>query len=153
MNPLDETEWANATGLVLEEGSSGFVMALPKISYAPKQEPIYILRSGYSFRQVAAVVEPSASQIEVEHDNMVYDVIYARHSAGATLTNKQIRDTHTVYLPPGITRRQVEAAIERLKRDGRIQQTEGRGRGNQSLLVPIELGGEDEPSELTLDPN
>ena len=52
MQPLEPDEWASATGGHLSDGETGIVMALPKLSFARKQEPIYIRRRGYHFSRI-----------------------------------------------------------------------------------------------------
>jgi hypothetical protein len=62
LQPLDGTEWSKATGTELETGQNGLVLASPKLSYCPPQEPIYLRRRGYLFTQA----EPMGADPEAQ---------------------------------------------------------------------------------------
>lgn len=52
MQSLTPDEWQAATGGMLADGETGFVIARPKLSYAPKLPQLYVRRAGWSFATV-----------------------------------------------------------------------------------------------------
>ncbi|TXI99084.1 MAG: AAA family ATPase [Aquabacterium sp.] len=60
MQPLTPGEWKKETGLSLGPNESGVVLALPKLSYAKQQPPLYIRRYGYSFTDVRVIKQTPA---------------------------------------------------------------------------------------------
>ena len=63
LQPLDATEWHKATGIELEGGQNGLILARPKMSYCPPQEPIYLRRRGYLFEDVQPIASDPEAQL------------------------------------------------------------------------------------------
>lgn len=69
-NSTEAAQWQKLTGYSLEEGDTGIVLARPKMSYAPPQENIFIVRRGYHFEAITpqkvggwAEIEATANQV------------------------------------------------------------------------------------------
>ena len=52
LQPLDAAAWRKATGMDLEPGDNGLILARPKMSYCPPQGDILLRRRGYLFEHV-----------------------------------------------------------------------------------------------------
>ena len=55
LQPLDAAAWRKATGLDLEPGDNGLILARPKMSYCPPQGDILLRRRGYLFEHVEGI--------------------------------------------------------------------------------------------------
>jgi len=140
MQPLTPQEWSDATGGYLEEGVTGIVMAMPKMSYCRAQEPIYIARRGYSFTQVLPLAQPSQTELQKEQDGIVYGVIKEAWLRNQPLSAQGIKDDYKALFYGNLKRDAVMESLGRLKRDGHIVQNALRGgRGPRSVLEPVIL--------------
>lgn len=116
MNPLSPAEWLSETGKTLGLGESGIVMALPKLSFAPQQEPIYIRRKGFLFEH-EIVVKQSKEQVAQTIENQVYQFISYEHSQGRKYCASDLESAKDKL---SLTRNQIRSAISALKVSGRI---------------------------------
>lgn len=147
LQPLDAAEWLKETGSPLLPDESGLVMALPKLSYAPPQSPIYIRRRGYAFHhQRATPTNPAESaerRIDALWQFMCEEYDAARRHTGNTL------EACTEAL--GMSRQQVRDAVATLKTRGRIVMS-GRPTAPGAHFMPVRLAeyGGDSPNEINL---
>lgn len=140
MQPLTPQEWSDATGGYLEEGSTGIVMAMPKMSYCRTQDPIYIVRKGYLFTQVLPLAQPSQTELQKEQDATVYGVVKEAWLRNQPLTPQELKDDYKALFYGNLKRDAALEALGRLKRDGHVVQNASRGgRGQRSVLEPIIL--------------
>lgn len=116
LQPLNQQEWREATGSDLAAGESGLVMALPKMSYAPPQDPLFIRRMGYAFemetpnrRTPEQAAEAIANQVE---QFIRYEYEQGRRYSTADLENSRDRMS--------LSRPELRAAITTLKVSGRV---------------------------------
>lgn len=115
MQPLDADEWQKATGLPLANGETGIVMALPKLSYAKKQEPIFIARHGYHFE----MVDPVRRTPEQAADATAEQVLqFIRHEYGQGKRYSQ-QDLENSRDKMGLSRNEIRAAVSQLKVTGK----------------------------------
>lgn len=143
MQPLNETEWLDATGDMLRDGEGGVVMAMPKMSYCRAQEPIYIKRRGYSFTQIIPPGKPSPTDIQKEHDNLVYQVIKDAWLRNAPLSLQDLKNDYKAIFYGNLKRDAVLEAVGRLKRDGWVLHHESTGgRGAKAVLEPVIINPE-----------
>lgn len=138
MQPLEAKEWLDATGEYLEPDSTGIVMAMPKMSYCRAQDPIYVVRKGYTFTQVMPVAQPSQTDVEKQNDIAVFAVIKEAWLRNQPLSFQNLRDDFKALLYGQLTRAQTLESLGRLKRDGQVLQHDTKGgRGNRSGLEPV----------------
>ena len=138
MQPLTPQEWVDATGTWLDEGESGIVMAMPKMSYCRAQEPIYVKRHGYSFAQVMPLAQPSTTDVERETENAVYLAIKDAWLKNEPLSLQDMKNDYKTIFYGNLKRDPVLEAVGRLKRDGKVLHhgTAG-GRGAKAVLEPV----------------
>lgn len=134
MHPLEPDEWLSATGLRLADGDSGIVMALPKLSFAGKQEAIYIRRNGYHFTR-ATPMRRSQEQEEAAIENQVCQFITYEYSQGRQYSGKDLEDSTKKM---NLSRAQIRSAVTALKVSGRIVYNEVRGKSG-SHYEPVTL--------------
>lgn len=91
MQPLEAQEWQRATGSYLADGEDGIVMALPKLSYAKKQDPIYIKRRGYRFDMVA-VCRRSPEESARQAAQHVLEFITSEYAMGRKYSREDTND-------------------------------------------------------------
>jgi RecA-family ATPase len=133
---LDEEQWLEATGDMLNEGEHGLVLARPKISHAPPQPDIYIKRRGYVFERhdkaggANAVLEANATK--------VLELLKAEVAAGRYPSQNSVAP---LAREQGIKTAAFREAIAWLKSSMRISETPlttgGRG-GARSYLRPVD---------------
>jgi len=134
MQPLEPDEWLRATGMRLGDGESGIVMALPKLSFAGKQEPIHIRRDGYRFSRVRPI-HRSPEQEDAAIENQVCQFITYEFSQGRRYTNQDLEGSSKKM---NLSRAQIRTAITALKVSGRIIYHEVRGKSG-SHYEPVTL--------------
>lgn len=66
MATMDDREWKSATGLDLQEGQLAAVLARPKLSYAPPQPHLFILRDRFTYTLVPARTTEEAEEQSAE---------------------------------------------------------------------------------------
>jgi RecA-family ATPase len=116
MNPMDPAEWLTATATPLRESEQGIVMTLPKLSYSPRQEPIYIRRSGYRFEYVLPLIQTPEEKAE-SNSRKVLNFITSEYAAGRKYSQT---DLDTCMEKLELTRTKIKAAYTALKVDGRV---------------------------------
>lgn len=89
MQPMTPDEWASETGTRLENGESGIVMALPKLSYCAPQDPVFIRRSGYMFSH-EVVVKRSPDQVKAATAEQILQFIRYEADQGRTYSQKAV---------------------------------------------------------------
>lgn len=134
MQPLEPDEWDKATGARLRDGETGIVMALPKLSYAKKQEPIYILRNGYQF-ELASVIKRSKEQFAHETSEQVLQFIKHEYGQGRRYCNKDLENSTNKM---GLPRMKIREAVTELKIAGRVIYHEVKGKAG-SHFQPVTL--------------
>lgn len=106
---------------------SVFILARPKLSYAPPQPQIWIVRRGYSFQHFVAVKRSPGEEMEADATK-VEAFLCTELKAGRCYTVRQMEDTRATSLP----RKRLRAAIGLLETTGRIrheQLDKGKQRG------------------------
>lgn len=116
MQPLDADEWHSMTGTNLDDTESGIVMALPKLSYAPPQEPIYIRRTGYQFQQVTPHVRSPEQRAEAVAEQLA-QFIRHEYQQGRRYSQQDLENSRGKM---GLSRAEIRAAATALKVAGRI---------------------------------
>ena len=134
MQPLDPDEWDKATGARLRDGETGIVMALPKLSYAKKQDPIYIVRNGYQF-EMASVIKRSKEQLAHETSEQVFQFIKHEYGQGRRYCNKDLENSTDKM---GLPRLKIREAVTELKIAGRVIYHEVKGKAG-SHFQPVTL--------------
>lgn len=134
MQPLEADEWLKATGMRLSDGESGIVMALPKLSFAGKQGPIYIRRDGYRFSRVMPM-RRSPEQEEAAIENQVCQFITYEYSQDRRYSNKDLEGSARRLK---LTREQIRSAITALKVSGKVVYHEVKGKSG-SHYEPVTL--------------
>lgn len=134
MQPLEADEWLKTTGMRLSDGESGIVMALPKLSFAGKQEPIYIRRDGYRFSRVMPM-RRSPEQEEAAIENQVCQFITYEYSQDRRYSTKDLEDSARKL---NLARAQIRSAITALKVSGKVIYHEVKGKSG-SHYEPVTL--------------
>lgn len=124
LNPLDASEWAQATGQTLERDSNGLVMALPKLSYCKHQEPVYIKRTGYRF-EMALVNKRTPEQENAAIVEQVYQFISDQYRQGRRYSKSDL-DAQTEIL--SLSRKEIRHATTELTVSGRVLYHEVKGK-------------------------
>lgn len=124
MQPLDPDEWQKATGLPLVNGESGIVMALPKLSYAKKQDSIFIVRHGYHFEMVDPVRRTPEQAANATAEQVLQ---FIRHEYGQG-KHYSLRDLEDSKNQMHLSRQELRAAITQLKVSGRVMYREIKGK-------------------------
>ena len=139
INPLDAGEWLKATGSPLHDSEQGLVMALPKLSYSPRQEPVFIRRSGYCFEHVAHFRQTPEEQAESE-TRKVLNFITSEYEEGREYSQT---DLDTCMEKLDLTRTKIKAAYTALKVDGRViyHGTAGKPGSHFEPVTSAENGG------------
>jgi RecA-family ATPase len=138
MQPLTAQEWAEATGGWLEDGESGLVMAMPKMSYCRAQEPVYLKRRGYLFEQVTPAAQPSATELQAEVEATVYLALKDAWLRNQPLSLQDLKNDYKTIFYGNLKRDAIMEAVGRLKRDGRVlQHANSGGRGSRAVLEPV----------------
>lgn len=138
MQPLEAHEWVKMTGTPLGDDETGIVLALPKLSYAKPQEPVYIRRNGYHF----AAVEPVDRTPEQQHrqaDETILMFLRDEYAAGRQYSQKDIESMKDDLR---MTRGGIRGALVRLKAGGRIVYHEILGKSG-SHYQPLTLADDD----------
>lgn len=125
-------EWLAATGDELQQGESGFVLARPKITYAPPQPYVYLKRKGYLFTRVDHNEDESVAldtNAEKVWEFLNSEINEGRKYSGRRLEAKKL-----------LPQKQTREAIAYLKDEGRLEEAKsedgGRG-GSRTYLRPI----------------
>ena len=124
-------QWIQATGASLAAGETGLVMALPKLSYAPPVERVYIRRSGWRFDHTAAT-PTSPERIAAATDEQVLQFIITEAEMGRRYSQ---RDLAYVRNQMGLAKNVVEAACARLRATGRLMDVGEKGK--KTYLEPV----------------
>ncbi len=119
MTAVDDAELQRATGESLAAGESAFMLARPKVTYAPPQTaPIYIKRTGYRFERLRALQAPTTEERAASMGEQVARFIAAELQAGRQHT----RNTIEQLRPDNLTRAEVRTALAWLTAQGRLQE-------------------------------
>lgn len=129
LQPLDPAEWLKATGVPLEPNETGLVMALPKLSYAAAQEPVFIRRSGYLFTQQTSR-NTSPEQASANRQTAVLDFLHNEYKANRRYSKSDLEASLDQL---GMTRDQLRSALVGLKTRGLIVPVGGRGQAGAHL--------------------
>lgn len=116
MQPLEADEWQKVTGLRLMDSETGIVMALPKLSYAKQQDPIYIVRHGYHFEMMDAI-RRSPEQIADATAEQVLQFIRHEYAQGLRYSMSDLENSKDKM---GLSRGEVRAAVTHLKVAGKV---------------------------------
>ena len=134
LNPLDASEWAQATGQTLGNDSNGLVMALPKLSYCKPQEAIYIRRSSYHF-EMQSVSKRTPEQESAANVEQVFRFICDQYQQGRRYSKADL-DAQTKTLT--LTRNEIRFATTELIVSGRVLYHEVKGKSG-SHYQPVEM--------------
>jgi RecA-family ATPase len=142
MQPLTIQEWQSETHSVLEPGESGIIMALPKLSYAPPQDPIFIRRRGYHFSMVEVTrhTPEQAAQNKIDH---LYDFLSQEYALGRKYSKTDL-DNMTEKI--GLSRSDIRSALTELKVSGRVIYYEFKGVSG-SHYAPLTLAADNGDTE------
>jgi RecA-family ATPase len=138
MQPLDPAEWIKETGTRLDHGETGLVMALPKLSYAKTQDPIFIRRAGYTF-STERVQRRTPEQAARETAEQVLRFIVSELQQDRKYCGKDLENSASKM---NLTRQQVRDALTELKVAGRLIYVEVKGKIG-SHYAPVTLAEPD----------
>jgi hypothetical protein len=138
IQPLDANEWRQQTGTRLEEGETGLVMALPKLSYCKPQEPLFIRRDGFHFSLEMASQASPTQEVQVTA-RMVLDFISAEWLLGRKYAKGDIESQGARLR---LTRVQIREALSELIVSGQVMYHAIKGKSG-SHYEPISLAKAD----------
>ncbi len=131
-------EWQSLTGYRLGIDENALLMARPKLSYAPPQDHIYIVRDGYSFTRVMPRKADPIAELEAVN-NQVWQLLTEE------LKNEHYHSQNTLAALGQIAnlkRQQIRDAVRLLIASGRVEERPklhtGKG-GATKYLHPVEL--------------
>lgn len=118
MHSHNAEEWRALTGEDLEKEEVGLVMNLPKVSYAPPQEPIYMVRKGFTFRQLVGVQPGKEPSLEA-YANQMWQLLTSQLEKGVYHNKKSLEG-----LAPesNISRQKMRDALAFLLASGRVEE-------------------------------
>lgn len=136
LQPVNPETWLKDVGIPLVDGESGLIMALPKTSYSPPIQPIYIRRRGWTFELVnACPVTPERSQ-EAASEQVLQ---FIRHEAAQGRRYSQ-RDLSDVRDQLGLSKNAIAAACAHLRADGLLVDVGQSGKKTHLEPVPDPSG-------------
>ena len=114
-------------------------MALPKLSYCPKQDAIFIRRKGYAF-SMAKRVSLSPEDVRRADADKVWDFICKEYDKGLRYSNKELENMKE---PLGLgSRDAIRMAVTHLKMTGRVKYNEVKGKEG-SHYEPVFVNADD----------
>ncbi len=134
LQSLTPNEWRNETGIELEIGESGLILALPKMSYCAPMSDILIRRSGYRFDHVQRVTTSKQAKLDTAA-NQIWQLLTFE------LSQWRYHSKNTVEsLDTGLKRSEIRTALDWLLASQRIESRDvpnaGKG-GKRTYLHPI----------------
>lgn len=133
---LDPEDWTKATGDLLQESESGFILARPKMTWCRPQPDIYLKRRSYTFHRHDHIAETDGAQrVNQIAEDKVWKFIADEWQAGRRHTQNTVQDARV--LPQQATRK----TVARLLAQGRLSKEDaGGGRGGaHHFLRPCEV--------------
>ena len=106
LHSLTAENWKKSTGLALGNGEQGLRLTRAKMSYCRAQAPMYSLRSGYAFAEVAGI-EPTAANPEADADQVVR-LVESEALIGRTYSKRSLE---ALSNRAGMTRQQFRDAL------------------------------------------
>lgn len=142
MHAHDSDEWRDLTGEDLEKDEIGLVLSLPKVSYAPPQDSIYLVRKGFTFRQLENVQPGKEPSLEA-YSNQMWLLLTSQLQKGIHHNKKSLEG-----LAPesNISRQKMRDALAFLLASGRVEErqksAQATGSRTTKYLHPVEISGE-----------
>jgi RecA-family ATPase len=131
--PVTADEWLAETGQELAEDENAIRLALPKLSYCPKQPDILIRRRGYLFEHVEPSTNGKQAAVAANAD-MIHRLLVSELQAGRRHSKNTLE--HQVELK----RTDLRAALDWLEACGRLEwranPSGGQG-GRRHYLHPV----------------
>ncbi len=124
IHTLKSNEWLKATGKALAASETGLKMTLPKLSFCTYQEPIYIVRTDFSFRYVEPIAQTKTKALESDESRLL-SFISSSYLAGQTFSKADLDSRCEEFC---MTRKSLRAAMQNLTNSGQICYTEVKGR-------------------------
>lgn len=135
LQPLHSPNWEQEVGTPLTSGSTGLVLALPKMSYCPLQPPIYLERDGFSFKQVERGDEQDRESARNAVTQAKADRVFLKLLDEFTAQGRWVKSTHAKGYAPrefaasvgceGLKKQDFQAAMDRLFESGQIINEKG----------------------------
>lgn len=131
MHSHNAEEWKGLTGEDLDKEEVGLVMNLPKVSYAPPQEPIYMVRKGFTFRQLLGVQPGKEPSLEA-YANQMWQLLTSQLEKGVYHNKKSLEG-----LAPesNISRQKLRDALAFLLASGRVEERHKPGQAGKGRLT------------------
>lgn len=134
LQDLPPDAWMKAVGSELPDGVSGLVLARAKLSYAPRQSDIYLIRRGYTFTPVQAA---ASEDVNAEK---IFEYLCEQTAEGKTHSGNTLETVFRGVLKQS----EVRAAVRRLIDAGKLQNAPlqkiaGKG-GAKTYLKPTTNG-------------
>lgn len=142
IQPLESSEWIKQTGTQLEPGETGLVMALPKLSYAKPQKPIYIRRYGWQFTREDAN-RASPHEINLVNARRVLDFLNAEWLLGRKYSKSDLEAQRDRF---GFSREEIRKASGELLFSGQVIYHEIKGKSG-SHFEPVGVAAESREGE------
>jgi RecA-family ATPase len=144
IQPIEAKDWLQETGTRLEVGESGLVMALPKLSYAAPQDPIFIRRYGFYF-SIEHSSKATPTDVVQTNAQTVLDFISAEWLLGRRYSKAHM-DAQQSKLE--LSRQQVREALSELEVSGQVVYREVKGKtGSHFEPVTLAKGNGETPSK------
>lgn len=114
----DAEEWRELTGGELDKDETGLVLSLPKVSYAAPQDSIYVVRKGFTFRQLENVTPGKELSLEV-YANQVWNLLTSQLAKGVYHNKKSLEG---LAIESNLTRQKLRDAVGLLLASGRVEE-------------------------------
>lgn len=121
LNPLEPDAWRSETGLQLRDGEVGLVMSLPKMTYGPRPDDLYIVRRGFRFEQ-ATPAKQSPEQRRDAQAEQVLQFLRDQARQGNRYSAGLLEDSRDAL---GLSRKDIRAAVAQLVATGRVVRATG----------------------------
>lgn len=136
INNEETAQWQKITGYTLNRSENGIVLALPKMSYAPPQPSIYIVRQGYSFTRIQPASKDAGDELAAMA-NQVWQLLTEELKNGRYHTRNTLE---SLSKTAGLKRQEIRDSIRFLTAASRIEERDkpasGKG-GAHRYLHPV----------------
>ena len=127
LHPLTAKEWRDDTSTDLAPGDSGFVLALPKMSYTPPQGDILLRRTGFLFQKVEGREADILGDLWRDSERVLAAI---RGVERPTRNALELMDT-------GLARNRLRDIVKHLIEGGVVEEQESHKRGGAQKFLAI----------------
>ncbi|HEY7804171.1 MAG TPA: AAA family ATPase [Orrella sp.] len=141
LQSVTEADWVAKTGKPLDEGESGMIMAMPKMSYTSPQADVLVLRRGFKFDFIEPAPAKTPEQVVKDDADKVYAFIESEWEKGGRHSKNAIEQSTQIV---GLTRVRIRSALDHLIAYRRVRLSDSKKFSKTTHLVPMLAKGHGE---------